>query len=202
MAKGKFNEMNQFMERLAGGVGKELAETAALGGKSVIIDSNTAIALMKDADPTLRATMNAGERARVAYIKSLPADTELRVGNVTVGEIQSGALNVKGIPIEVTRESAEYQKVLGALARENVGKAGGFADRGLVADAFFARAEAGVIPRFLTADQNAVKKLAGMATPKIDINAIGGYPGLLKTYGTSGFNVTIEGRTLTVIPVP
>jgi hypothetical protein len=146
--------------------------------------------------------MNQGEKARVAYIKALPPDTELRVANVTVGEIQGGVLKVKGVPIEVARESAEYQKVLGALAKENVGKAQGFADRGLIADTFFAKAEATVVPRFLTADQQAVKKLAGMATPKIDINKIGGYPGLLRTYGTSGFNVTIEGRALTVIPVP
>lgn len=200
MTASEFAKMNQFMERLASGVGKELAERAALGGKSLVIDSNTAIALMKDADPVLRGTMNPGEKARVAYIKSLPTDTELRIGNVTVGEIQGGVLNVKGVPIEVARESAEYQKVLGALANEKVGKAQGFADRGLIADAFFAKTEAGMIPKFLTADKNIVKKLAGIA--KIDVNAIGGYPGLLKTYGTSGFNVTIEGRTLTVIPVP
>src|SRR5207253_2697496 len=62
MAAGEFAKMNQFMERLAGGVGKELAEKAAVGGKSLVIDSNTAIALMKDADPTLRGTMNAGEK--------------------------------------------------------------------------------------------------------------------------------------------
>ncbi len=201
MAKGKFAEMNQFMERLAGGVGKELGETAALGGKSLIIDSNTAIALIKDADPTLRGTMQAGEKARVAYIKSLPADTELRVGNVTVGEIQGGVLNVKGVPIDVARESAEYQKVLNALVTGNVGKGKGFADRGLIADAFFTKAEPGVVPRFLTSDSDAVKKLARMATPPIDVVKKGGFEGLIKEYGTSGFNVIIENRTLTVIPV-
>jgi hypothetical protein len=35
----------------------------------------------------------------------------------------------------------------------------------------------------------------------IDVQKAGGYPGLLKTYGTTGFNVTIEGRTLNIIPV-
>jgi hypothetical protein len=200
MANGEFAKMNQFLEHMASGVGKELAEKAVLGAKSLVIDSNTAIALMKDADPALRGTMHAGERARVAYIKSLPADTELRVGNVTVGEIAGGVLNVKGVPIEVARESAEYQKVLGALVKENLGKAKGFADRALIADAFFAKTEAGVIPRFLTSDRNVVNALARSA--KIDLNAIGGFPALLKKYGTSGFNVVIEGRILTVIPVP
>jgi hypothetical protein len=180
MANGEFAEMNQFVERLAGGAGKELAEKAALGGKSLVIDSNTAIALINDADPTLRGTMNRGEQARVAYINSVPGDTDLRVGNVTVGEIPGGVLDVRGVPIEVARESAEYQKVLGALAKANVGKAQGFADRGLIADAFFAKTEAGVVPRFLTGDKNVVNALARMA--EIDVNAIGGFRTILKTY--------------------
>lgn len=202
MNKGQLDKMNRFMERLAGGVGKELAETAAVGTQSLIIDSNTAIALIKDADPALRGTMHAGDKARVAYIKSLPAGTELRAGNVVIGEVGSGAINLKGVPLEVARDSAAYKQLLAELERLNVGGGKGVADRALVADAFFAKTEPGVVPRFVTSDPDVVKKLAGMATPKIDVNTIGGYPGLLKKYGSSGFDVTIEGRTLTVIPVP
>jgi hypothetical protein len=44
-----------------------------------------------------------------------------------------------------------------------------------------------------------VNRLAGIAG--IDANKAGGFPGLLKRYGSAGFNVTIEGRTITVIPV-
>ena len=124
------------------------------------------------------------------------------MGSVTIGEVGSGVIKAKGIPLDVARESAEYQKVLGTLAKENVGKGGGFADRALITDAFFAKAEPGVIPRFVTSDTQAAKKLAGIATPKIDVNAIGGYSKLVEHYGTSGFNVVIEGRTLTVIPIP
>jgi hypothetical protein len=200
MDKGKFTKMNEFMERLASGAGKELAETTAVGAKSVIIDSNTAIALIKDADPALRGTMHAGEKARVAYIKSLPEGTELRAGNITIGEVGSGAVSVKGVPMDVARGSDDYKKVLAELERLNVGGKKGAADRAMVADAFLAKAESGVTPKFLTADQNVVKKLAGVA--KIDVSAIGGYPGLLKTYGSTGFDVTVEGRTLTIIPVP
>lgn len=204
MAKGKFDTMNQFMERLAGGVGKELAETAPLHGKSVIIDSNTAIALEMDANPALRVKMNDAHKASVAYVKSLPAGTELRVGNATIGEVGSGVINVKGVPIEMARESAEYQKALKVLADGKVGKS---ADQGLIADAFFAKTEPGVSRAFHTSDKDAVKKLAGLATPKIDVNKIGGYLGLVKEYGPGGaksvgFTVTIEGRTLTVIPIP
>ena len=199
-AKG-ITKMNQFLERLAAG-GRELSETATVGAKSLIIDSNTAIALVKDADPALRATLQPGEKAWVAYIKSLPADTELRVANVTVGEIKGGVVNVKGVPITVARESSDYQKVLKALADQKVGTAGGFADRGLIADAIFAKVEPGVIPKLVTGDKNAIKNLARMATPPIDVVKAGGYPGLAAKYGTTGFELTIEGHKLMVVPLP
>ena len=196
-----FKKMNQFLERLAAG-GKELSEIATVGAKSVIIDSNTAIALAKDADPALRATLQPGERAWVAYIKSLPADTELRIANVTVGEFKSGFVNVKGVPISVARESSEYQKVLKTLADQKVGSAAGFADRGLIADAMFAKVDPGVIPKLITGDKNAVNNLARLATPPIDVVKAGGYPGLAAKYGSTGFEVTIEGRKLVVVPLP
>ena len=194
-------KMNQFLERMAAG-GKELAETSAVSAKALIIDSNTAIALVKDADPALRATLQPGEKAWVAYIKSLPPDTELRVANVTVGEIKGGVINVKGVPISVARESSDYQKVLKALADQKVGTSGGFADRGLIADAIFAKADPGVIPKLVTGDKNAVKNLARMATTPIDVVKAGGYPGLAAKYGSTGFEVTIEGRKLMVVPLP
>lgn len=203
MAKGAkgYSKMNLFLERLAAG-GRELSETAAVGAKSVIIDSNAAIALVKDADPTLRATMQEGEKAWVAYLKTLPSDTELRVANVTVGEIQGGVINVKGVPITVARESTDYQKVLKALADQKVGAGKGAADRGLIADAFFAKTDPGVVPRLVTGDTNAVKNLARIATPPIDVVKAGGYPGLAAHYGKTGFEVTIEGRKLLIVPLP
>jgi hypothetical protein len=193
------DKMNQFLERIAAG-GKQLGETSSVGAKTIIIDSNAAIALVKDADPALRATLQPGEKAWVAYIKSLPADTELRVGSVTIGEIKGGVINVKGMPISVARESSEYQKVLSALAKEKVGTGAGFADRGVIADAIFAKVEPGVIPKMVTGDKNAVKSLARMAG--IDVVKAGGYPGLAAKYGSAGFEVTIEGRKLMVVPLP
>jgi hypothetical protein len=119
---------------------------------------------------------------------------------VTVGEIRGGVVTVKGIPLTVSRESADYQKVLAALAKEKVGTGAGFADRAVIADALFAKVEAGVIPKLVTGDKNMVKNLARMAT--IDVVKAGGYPGLAKTYGSSGFQVVIEGRPLLVVPLP
>jgi hypothetical protein len=60
-----------------------------------------------------------------------------------VGEIGSGMITAKGVPIEVARDSAEYQKVLAKLDALNLGGGKGAADRALVSDAFFAKTEAG-----------------------------------------------------------
>jgi hypothetical protein len=194
--KGQFDKMNTFLERMAGGAGRELTEKAAVSARSIIIDSNTAIALMKDADPALRATMNAGEVARVRYIKSLPAGTELRVGNITVGEIGSGKIAARGVPISVLRDSAEYRQMLAKLESMNLGGAKGAADRALLADAFFAKAESGAVPRFMTGDKQIYNKLASEAG--IDLAKLGksvpeAFPG--------GFEVVIDGKRLKVIAV-
>lgn len=44
--------------------------------------------------------------------------------------------------------------------------------------------------------------MARLATPPIDPSQVGGYPSILVTYGKTGFNVTIESRTITIIPGP
>jgi hypothetical protein len=137
----------------------------------------------------------------VAYIKRLPAGTELRVGNVAVGET-GGKPVLKGVPIDGLRDSAEYQRVLAKLESVNVGRADGFADRALVADAFFSETEPGVTARLLTSDKRVVNAMARLATPPIDPSKVGGYPSILATYGKTGFDVTIESRTITIIPVP
>lgn len=198
IAKGQITKADNFLARMGAGVGNELAETAAIGAKSIIIDSNTVIALSKDADPALRATMTRTEISQVAYIKQLPPGTELRVGNVTVGET-GGTLSLRGMPIDVLRDTPEYTKVLNKLAAARVGKAEGFADQALVADMFFAKAEAGVTPKFVTADANIVNKLARIAGMNVD--KMGGFPVLMKRFGGVGFDVTIERRTIRVIPV-
>lgn len=199
IAQGTADKADQFLSRLTAGVGNELAETSALGAKSIVVDTNTVIALAKDGDPALRATMHDGERARVAYIKSLPAGTELRIGNLTVGET-GATLSFKGLPIDVARDSPEYTVILNELAARNVGGKSGHADQALVADAFFARTDPGVTPRFVTADGDVINKLARIAG--IDPEKLGGARGLVKRYGSTGFDVTIAQRTIKVIPVP
>lgn len=202
VAKGKFDKLNQFVERMAAGAA-ELGETAAIGAKSLIIDSQAAIALVKDATGQ---ALQGGEKAWVKYLKSLP-DTELRVGNITVGEVQGGVIKVKGMPIDVAgqagnaaRQLPEYQRVLGALEAQGVGGKAGVADRHVIADALFAKTDPGVVPTIAIGDTNAVKNLARVAG--MDVVKEGGYPGLFKKFGKDGFEVVLEGRTLKVRPLP
>jgi hypothetical protein len=197
VAKGAFDKLETFMERMNTGLSDELAEATGVGAKSMVIDSNTAIALMKDADPALKGTMNAGEIARVKYIKSLPPDTELRVGNVTVGEIEGGTLATKGLPISVARDSKEYKLLLSKLESMNLGGGKGAADRALVADVFFAKREGGAIPTFMTGDKSIYNKLATEAG--IDLEGLGGKT--LPELKPNGFTVTIDGRTINVVPI-
>ncbi|MFL5862609.1 MAG: hypothetical protein ACJ780_17845 [Solirubrobacteraceae bacterium] len=196
MAAGKTGHLNDFAARLASGVGKELAEQSALSAKSLILDSNTAISL----EQVALGKGNKAHAARAAYIGSLPADTDLRIANAAVGEVGSGVINAKGLPIVVSRESAEYQKLLAVLDKQKIGAQTAFRDRGLIADAFFAKTEAGVVPRLLSTDRQAVNGLARLAG--FDLNTFGGYPKLLERFGQTGFDVTVGGRTLKVIPGP
>jgi hypothetical protein len=196
--EGDVTKIDDFLDRLNNGVGKELAETSKLGEKSLVVDTNVVVALEKDSNALLKPNMNSGEIARVKYINTLPQGTEMRLGNVTVGET-GGAMNLKGVPIDVVRDSPEYRAVLSKLEGGAVGGPKGFADRALVADLFFSSREHGATPRLLTSDSGIVNKLADIMG--ISPNKAGGFKGLIKRYGTSGFNVTIEGRTITIIPV-
>ncbi|HRC56281.1 MAG TPA: hypothetical protein PKU97_10180, partial [Kofleriaceae bacterium] len=200
VSKGKIDKLNNFIERVAAG-GAQLGETAAVGSKSLIIDSQAAIALIKDANGV---ALQPGEKAWVAYLKSLPGDVELRVGNMTVGEIQGGVITVKGMPLDVaataSRQAPAYQDALRALENAGVGGKGGLADRAVIADALFAKVEAGVTPTIALADQNAVKNLARLAG--IDVVKARGYKGLVTSYGSTGFKVTIEGRAVLIRPLP
>ncbi|HEU4734438.1 MAG TPA: DUF4157 domain-containing protein [Kofleriaceae bacterium] len=197
VAKGNFDKLDRFMERMNAGISKELVESTGVGAKSIVIDSNTAIALMKDADPALKGTMNAGEIARVKYLKSLPPETELRVGNVTVGEVEGGSLATKGLPITVVRDSKEYKLLLSKLESMNLGGSKGVADRALLADVFFAKSEGGAVPTFMTGDKSIYNKLA--TESGIDVTNMGGKT--LPELKPHGFAVTIDGRTINVIPV-
>ena len=64
-------------------------------------------------------------------------------------------------------------------------------------DVFFAKREAGVVPTFVTGDKSIYNKLATEAG--IDLENIGGRT--LPELKPDGFTVTIEKRTIKVIPI-
>ena len=200
--KGRFDLLENFARRMGEGE-KVLGETSKLTKDSLIIDSNLAIALTNDAEGVANSPANV---ARVAHIKSLPSGTELRVGSVTVGEVNSGKVvmhgGIKGMPIAVLRESPEYEKVLNQIKAFDAGGKGAIQDPMIIADTFFARTD-GAVPRFLTGDSNIYNKLARAAG--FDPAKMGASLPDLATAGklpaADGFLVTIEGRTIKVLPI-
>ncbi|HET9626916.1 MAG TPA: hypothetical protein VFP84_36405 [Kofleriaceae bacterium] len=143
--------------------------------------------------------MNPAERAWAAYAKSLPPGTELRMANVTLGEV-GGSLPVKGISMSALRDSVEYKNMVSQLESVGLGGSKGAADRALVADMFFAQSASGAIPRFITADADVVVSLArasGIKLPKAHP-----YGALVQTFGARGFPATLNRRTIMVVPVP
>lgn len=194
---GDMAKANAFVRRLAAATVGQPKELSALEQGAHILDTNAEVAMSKHANPSRRLEMNEGERARVALIEGLPSNTDFHLSNISLGETDN-LLGLKGLPVTTSRDSPEYLALLGKLEDAKVGKPSGFADRALVADAFFARMKGAEVPRLLTSDANVIKKLAKLAG--IDPNMVGGYGGLVQRYGNTGFRVTINGRTIVVVP--
>lgn len=57
-----------------------------------------------------------------------------------------------------------------------------------------------MIPKIALSDANVVKNLARLGG--VDVVKVGGYDGLVAAYGRAGFEVTVEGRKVMVIPLP
>lgn len=164
----------------------------ALGNSDVIIDTNSAIALERRATG---AATNSAHDTVLARLDELGLKPHVTDGVVT--ELGPYARELDGIVLTTSRDSAEYQRVLTVLNENNVGRAKGAMDRSIVADVFFAQTHNGAPPVFATADGGIYKQLARIA---------GHDP---RTLGRSvpeafphGFNVTIDGRTIKVIPLP
>jgi hypothetical protein len=130
-----------------------------------------------------------------------------------------------GLDIAVERNSPEYRAILDELERprprpwtsaadvdpttgrtEAVGKPGGIRDRTVVADALFAEAVPGSgpqAPRFFTADGAVFERLAGYATSTVNPPGTGPgkVPARLARANPDGFEITVLGRRLWIVPV-
>lgn len=191
----ELSKANNFLKNLSSGVRQDTMKWKPLEDSTHIIDTNAEVAMSK---ARRGEAMNEGEKARVDHINRLPNNADLRLANVSLGESEN-SLGLKGFSLTTDRDSPEYLALLNKLENANVGKPGGYADRAIIADAFFASAEKITdIPRLLTSDSNIIKKLAKLAG--IDPNKIGGYKALVQMYEGVGFRVSINGRSLIVIP--
>jgi len=103
------------------------------------------------------------------------------------------------VPMTVDHSSPEYQAVVGELENNNVGGVPpkGQNDRSIVAETFFAESEEGVTPNFATQDTKVYNNLAKMA----GIDPARTKQGILQAY-PNGFEVTANGKTIHVIPLP
>lgn len=171
--------------------------TLALDQTSVVIDTNAAIALDRRARGL---PLDSGHQAAIKRVEKLGAD--LRVADPTIAEmgVKGGNPTQKGVPVSVERTGKEYQDILTNLANpaDPVGQATGTVDRQIVADTFFAITEPGATPTLATADKkiyNALSRRAGY-----DPNAKGAGIAVPVKF-PDGFDVTINGRTIKVIPI-
>jgi hypothetical protein len=139
-----------------------------------------------------------------------------RVTDRGVVELGSDMGN-RGTPIGVERTSKEYQDMVQALeGKPPVGRAKGVADRQIVADSFFAVTEPGAKPTLATGDAgvyNPLAERAGIKTARLGGKTVPeklaspeGCPatrpdGTQVNLHGDRFDVTVNGRTITVIPI-
>jgi hypothetical protein len=170
-----------------------------LNNNAIVIDSQTAIALGKYMHGE---ALQAGERAMINRLVTM-GDIELVMPDGAVAEIRGRQLTWKntpvrkGMPTTVDRNDPAYQSLLQELETNNVGQAKGGVDRQIVADTFFAQTEPGVTPTLTTHDAGIYRNLARMAgidPAKVGKSISEAYP--------NGFDVTIDGRTIHVVPLP
>jgi uncharacterized protein YifN (PemK superfamily) len=165
-----------------------------LNENSIIIDSNAAIALVKKINGK---PLQPGEEAIIRRLSKM-GPIELRLTDTTIAEVKdNGKIIFKGVPLSVVRNSDEYQALYKVLVEQNVGREKGEADRQIVADAFFADVLIGVTPRLATHDTGVYNHLliiAGKHPAKLGKPTPELFP--------NGFDVTINGRTIKVIPLP
>jgi hypothetical protein len=161
-----------------------------LGKSSKIADEDVMIALEKQA---AGKSLWPGEQLLLNKLKGYDT-SDLRVAWAVRAK---GGATIEQFNITVARDSAEYKGVLGELEKFKVGRAKGFEDRQIVCDSFFAKTDPGVKPVLLTHDKGIYNRLLlmkGIDPAKLGKSVAEAFP--------AGFDVTVKGRTITVLPLP
>jgi hypothetical protein len=144
---------------------------------------------------TPATSLTAVQQNAIAFQNTLPAGAggtvDMRMPNPALAEhgVRPGAPAYRALPIpEGVRSTPEYQGLLGTLEANRIGGRGaeGAADRGIVADVFFAPPAAGRPTVFITADGTIFRGLArlGGHTPRGRLSLVNTFP--------DGFTVTVN----------
>jgi len=135
------------------------------------------------------------------HFSGLPG-ADLRATPVTVGETPTTPHTpaYRGFDIEVSRDSAEYTGMLTRLEASSVGGIGVDAagDRGIVADAFYARKSGGGPPTFVTSDRGLLQGLLNMEMARLRVTTPGVRDNMLLRQILDPGNRVPAGRTPTV----
>ncbi len=177
-------------------------EALPLDASSVIFDTQILISAAKSEAGTanvneealaanLRDRMHAGSIPWVSEVVAHELESDPAAG---VPDILDEGGKWRGLSLSAARASAEYRAILSVLQRYRVGAYKGGQDRSLVADTFFAEAAAGTTPTLATNDRNIYQNLMRIAGQNLD-------RGRIRTDYADGFDVTINGRTIRVLPL-
>ena len=162
-----------------------------LNPNSLVIDANVAIALQKQANGQ---PLQSGEAALLARLSALPQYSDLRVTDTAASEANT---MLQRIETTVSRSDPAWIAVHAQLEAATVGRSKGANDRLIIADLFFARTTGTEPPTFATMD-------VGIINPLFVLS--GGNPAKLGSRVSQarpdGFNVTLHGRTIRVLPLP
>jgi hypothetical protein len=228
---GRLNRAARLAAGFDAAAGRLPAAAAPPGAATLILDSNALFAmeeLMRGTPfaaltPNRRDAINAvrtsrglgayadpagGARPSVEHIVGTGADlraSQTSAAEIAIGEPTFGPSPVLGDlrGLGTPGTHADYDAVLGDLARANVGAAKGAADRTVVADALLS---GGATPRLVTADQDIVLALAmhfGHPAPFVPgPGHLGGrWAQLLAhpVFGSGRFTVRIHGHLLEIL---
>ena len=221
--RGRINDLIGFTNNLqTARAGTLTSPPTPLSNSSLVVDANTFISIRKLMTGTRWADLQTVEQNSINQLRAQsglpplttdPTDltltgiigtTDIRVPNVVMGESSTTqGLTMNGLDLTVSRSDPEYVRVLNDLnTSPAIGGNKGFADRGAIADALFAKTEAGVTPKFVTSDKDVYGRLAQRyANPPVTKGPNESWADAVLRQYPNGFNIEVDGHKLFVIPV-
>ena len=168
---------------------------------SVIMDTNTAISMKRVA-----GTFSVGEARRRSVIGRLmrKGSTDLRVTDQVAREVAQKTLESEKKSVQFAKtpkstlvNSTEHERILKILEDFKVGRAKGATDR-LIVSEILESTPKDIRPIFVTGDADVYKNLFRIAHPEIELGKL---PKSIGELYPDGFDVTIEGHSLRIVPV-